>query len=102
MNSLTAADLARVTYRQLDHWIRKGYIHGANPGSGYSRDLTGHEVLVLRHMSALVHAGMTATEAAPIARRLASGEAVSFGPWQLSPVRSDELDAHLRALEETA
>jgi hypothetical protein len=93
VNSLTAADRVGIGYRQLDHWIRKGYIRGGLPGSGHPRDLPGAEVEVLRYMAALVNSGVHPTMAAPIARRLAAGETVPLGLWQLDPVPNDRQEA---------
>lgn len=77
MNSSTAADRAGITYRQLDHWIRKGYINGALPGSGNPRTINGHEADVVRDMAALVRAGFRPDVAARIARQALEAEAAS-------------------------
>lgn len=86
MNTTDTASQVGVTYRQLDHWIRQGYIHAEAPGSGNPRQLSSHETKVLRHMAALVNAGVDAGRAATYARRLARGRAVKLGPWQIEPL----------------
>jgi hypothetical protein len=48
---------------------------------------------VLRYMAALVNSGVHPTMAAPIARRLAAGETVPLGLWQLDPVPNDRQEA---------
>lgn len=70
MNSLSAAERADVSYRQLDYWIRKGYIRGALPGTGFQRDLNGREVDVLMAMADLVRAGFRPDAAAEVARQM--------------------------------
>lgn len=85
MNSLTAAERVNISYRQLDFWIRNKYIRAAMRGSGVPRNITGAEFDVLRYMAALVQAGVSAKQAAVLARRLASGKEARLGPWTLSP-----------------
>lgn len=85
MNSLSAADLADVSYRQLDYWIRKGYIRGSLPGSGHQRNLNGHEVDVLMHLAALVKAGIRVDVAAQVAREWADGGAPTLPGFTLAP-----------------
>lgn len=80
----TSDDLVRaipgLTYRRLDYWIRQGYIPDHDhleTTQGYPRTFTPHQVLVLRHMTALVNEGVkveAAATAAAHAERLASGE----------------------------
>lgn len=89
MNSMSAAEQAGITYRQLDHWIRRGYIKGALPGSGVQRDLNGHEVDVLRIMADLVGVvGMKPAAAAPVARTMAEGKGVAIGSYVITRVAS--------------
>lgn len=60
------------SYRQLDYWIRKGYIHtvpNERAGSGYSRQLSEDEIQVARYMIRLINAGFVVSTAALIARR---------------------------------
>lgn len=75
MNSTTAAERADITYRQLDHWITKGYIRPAvaSPGSGAPREINAHEVTVLNLMAGLVREGFRPERAAEIARTMADG-----------------------------
>lgn len=59
-----------ITYRQLDHWVRRGYLRptGGTCGSGYMRDWTDAEIRVARRMGRLVAAGFRTAAAAGIAR----------------------------------
>lgn len=56
------------TYRQVDHWIRKGWVKGDAPGSGVKRHIAREELRVLQAMARLVDAGLMANSAAVIAR----------------------------------
>jgi DNA-binding transcriptional MerR regulator len=56
------AELARVTYRQLDYWVRREYLHissPATPGSGTQRHWTPDEAQRARAFGALLHAGVS-------------------------------------------
>jgi len=59
-----------ITYRQLDYWVRKGWLLpgvGA-PGHGYPRDWPASEIAVARAMIRLIQAGIALETAAAIAR----------------------------------
>lgn len=68
------ADLAEelrpysVTYRQLDYWIRAGYVQGGRPGQGNPRGLTRTEAEVARRIALLRHLGVELPKAARYAR----------------------------------
>lgn len=73
MTSLATVDIPGVSYRQLDFWVRQGYVHPDNPapGSGRSRILTDEEIRVVTLMARLVNgAGFQAMAAAEHARTL--------------------------------
>lgn len=86
----TATDLllirAGVTYRQVDHWVRQGWVEPrfwrkggdrADEGkSGYVRDFTDHEQQVIIAMGRLTGAGIRAEVAARVARSM-----VDQGHW---------------------
>lgn len=58
-----------ITYRQLDHWITRGYLRPENkPGSGTEREFSEREIEVAKLMAALVNAGFRAEKAAKTAR----------------------------------
>ena len=58
-----------VSYRQYDHWSRKGWIRASNPGgSGHDRDFTKDEVRIFEIMADLVAIGFRPIRAAEIAR----------------------------------
>ena len=77
MNGPQAAKKAGITYRQFDHWIRRGYIAGGCPGSGRRRDISADEFDVLARMAGLVRAGVTPAAAAELAR-----QPIKRGWWQ--------------------
>jgi len=74
--------LARISYRQLDHWVRKGFLRPDvdNVGSGRRRTFPPGELAVARVMGALAAAGMTPRAAERVARggQLAPGITVSI------------------------
>lgn len=59
-----------ITYRQADHWVRRGFIRTTppNPGSGRPRRIAESEIAALTTMARLVHAGLTPEIAARLAR----------------------------------
>lgn len=67
-DSRTAAKRANITYRQLDHWIRQGYVAATTMGTGYPREMEHAEVRVVVLMAHLVASGLTVATAADIAR----------------------------------
>jgi DNA-binding transcriptional MerR regulator len=60
---------AGITYRQLDHWTRKGYLSAVAKGSGAPRDWEDDAVFIATDMARLVEAGLTVEVAAIVARR---------------------------------
>ena len=64
------APLDGVTYRQLDFWVRRGYLRPEHeaPGCGGNRKWTEEECRVARLMGRLVAAGFTPEIAHRIAR----------------------------------
>jgi len=74
------------SYRQLDHWVRCGYLQPwlTGPGSGYPRMWSVEELRVARLMSVLVDAGITPAKAAEAARQcVASAETGWAGPKRI-------------------
>lgn len=69
MNSDILCADAGITYRQLDHWINKGWISdGGNPGSGVPRDFSNPKAIEkVRLMGRLTRAGFPAKRASDIA-----------------------------------
>lgn len=49
------------TYRQIDHWVRRGYLSVTlrDLGTGYHRQWTKRDQKIVRHMAALIGAGVT-------------------------------------------
>jgi hypothetical protein len=60
MTTVEVAALIRVSYRQLDYWVRNGYliVNGSKPGSGFARHFTPDDVLRARAFGAMLHAGV--------------------------------------------
>jgi DNA-binding transcriptional MerR regulator len=108
-------DLLRMTgltYRQLDYWVRQGYLQPDNPepGSGVNRKWSTLEIAVATTMGALVNAGLAVEKAAVIAREtltypmgratLAPGiEVVLSDLPTVTDARRTELDDALRGLD---
>jgi len=61
---------AGLTYRQVDNWIRLGYLRPVDsaPGSGYKREWPVNELRVATSMAYLVKAGLTLSVAHEVAR----------------------------------
>jgi DNA-binding transcriptional MerR regulator len=68
LGTQAAATLAGVTYRQVDHWCRAGYVKAPADGSGTVRAIPAGEVAVLLMMARMVNAGLNRTAAARLAR----------------------------------
>jgi DNA-binding transcriptional MerR regulator len=84
VSSTELAQRARISYRQLDHWTRKGYIPGferdVHIGSGYLRHYDEGQVSVVMEMAKLVHAGITVEVASMIAIELVDSGSAQLGP----------------------
>jgi DNA-binding transcriptional MerR regulator len=59
-----------ITYRQLDHYCRRGYLHPAHRGSGYDRAFTPKEIEIAKRMVTLIRVGFTVAAAAAYARKM--------------------------------
>lgn len=72
------------SYRQLDFWVRRGYLRVPQhrPGSGYPRVWEPAEVAIAAAMLRLVAAGFTVASAARIARE---GEPTRAARVRLAP-----------------
>lgn len=76
-----------ITYRQVDYWVRKGYVAATLPGIGYDRSWPRAEAAVVTRMCPLVAAGIS-PEAAAIAARgdlLPHGVQVTCEGWTSTP-----------------
>jgi len=64
--SIEVAARLRISYRQLDHWIERGYLPIADdhPGQGSRRRFTEAEAERASILAALVHAGFNLRPAA--------------------------------------
>jgi DNA-binding transcriptional MerR regulator len=65
---VTAA--AEISYRQLDYWTRRGYLRPdvPDPGSGAIQTWSREECDVARLMQRLIHAGLSVSKSARVAR----------------------------------
>lgn len=99
MKSLELAEVAGVSYRQVDFWVRKGYIKERSPGggSGFLRDFADEEVAVTMKMASLVRIGLKPEPAAEYARLMVEHDtdAVTVDGWMIT-----ELPVELAELEE--
>lgn len=70
--------MSEPTYRQLDYWVRRGYLHPVGGvGHGNPRDWPLSELRVARAMAVLTEAGLTVKAAHDIARsRAAANELI--------------------------
>lgn len=85
--------LAGITYRQLDHWTRKGYLGDIPaPGSGNQRYYTDEQVEHICIMARMVRSlGMPPVHASIWARMIAAKGVVKIGPFVICDVgRNDE------------
>lgn len=80
------ASLPGLTYRQLDHWLTRGYLRAAKGqrGHGFQRTLTPREVRILRTMYALVSDGVNPEQAVKMARQHEAGKPVFLGGFELT------------------
>ena len=63
------AQIAGISYRQLDFWVRRGYLRPVHVGgSGTYRQWPDEEVRVAKEMARLVVAGVSPALAARVAR----------------------------------
>lgn len=69
---LTPAEVCKATgatYRQLDHWIRRGWLTVDHTGgTGNRREWSSHEITIAALMVRLVNAGLRPEAAARVAR----------------------------------
>lgn len=69
MNTQMLCQVTSATFRQIDFWCRRGFLHPTGGvGTGYSRDFPGDEIRVAKLMARLVHAGVTPEAAHRAAR----------------------------------
>lgn len=78
MNASDLCDYADITYRQLDHWCRQGYIkaqgeNGNTPGSGIHREFSDDEADKARNIRCLTHVGFEVHQAEKIAQSVKLG-----------------------------
>lgn len=78
-------DRMNVTYRQLDHWCRAGYLRPSG-GNGVQRNWSTQEIRIGRMMSHLVAIGITPSKAALYARL-----AIVEHKWMLLEFRDGKL-----------
>ncbi|WP_431881777.1 MerR family transcriptional regulator [Micromonospora chalcea] len=80
-----APEIPGITYRVLDHWVKKGYLRPSlefphrPAGKGNRRVWSDEEIRVARDMARLRAAGFTVKRAAAIARLGAQAVQVTLG-----------------------
>jgi DNA-binding transcriptional MerR regulator len=82
-----------LTYRMLDHWVRKGYLRHdqrRKDSSGVAREFSGDEVRVAQTMTRLVLAGLKPATAEKVAR---GGQEIAPGITVLVDTPTDGLAA---------
>lgn len=68
-SSGTVAEACGITYRQLDYWVRCGYLHPVHRGgSGHDRLWPYEEIATAVRMGLLVAAGLTPRGAHAVTR----------------------------------
>lgn len=86
-----------ITYRRLDYYIRKGYIHCEvpTPGSGFNRPLLAeNEIKILRLIVKFVDAGFLPEPAALLARRMVFDQSlITTLPGGIVITLTEELDS---------
>lgn len=65
-----AAEAAGITYRQLDHWIRSGWVPAPTAGDAWRRRFTERDVAVLRVVARLARIAPTRELLPVLARAL--------------------------------
>jgi hypothetical protein len=94
--SATLTQRAKITYRQLDHWVTQGYLvpeTGSNPGQGRDRQFSEVEAQVAAWMADLVRAGFSPKRAESLARHLLhTGPVLLDGGFVLSRPVSTEVN----------
>ena len=84
MTSTTeAAHKAGASFRQVDYWLRQGFVPGvkASTGTGVPRELTPSQVKFIGMMGSLVTAGMKPQEASELVKKLLKDREVRLGTW---------------------
>lgn len=69
MTSQQLAEHLGLTYRQVDHWVRCGYLQApeSHPGSGHPRTFRPEDIQVAEVMADLVAAGLLPQRASELA-----------------------------------
>lgn len=91
----TVTDLVEetgLTYRQLDWWIRQGYVacEDPTPGSGFTRVLTDEQADFVRTMSDLIKIGTGAAKAHDIATTLLDTGRLTLGQITITKERTPQ------------
>lgn len=97
--SLQLTAIAGLSYRQVDHWTRMGYLHtigNPTPGSGggpaYTREYDDDQVSLACQMSRLVKAGIPMPKAHHVALQILSHGYARIHGYVVAPVHDAHLD----------
>lgn len=91
------ARVPKLTKRQVDYWVREGFVHPevSTPGQGRTRRWAAREVRVLQYMGMLVRAGFEPWKASYIAHH---AEAQELPPGRPAHVQVMEIVVSLPKL----
>lgn len=105
---ISSADLIKrcdITYRQLDYWIREGYVEPLGeptPGSGNRREFSESEAAFVGTLSQLAKTGMRIEIAAGLALDLWVNGTAHLGPFTITEERHDTHLQHAGSIAEPA
>lgn len=92
MRSVEVAERAGISYRQLDHYLRKGWVTSRHDGgSGNNRDFTQSEADVIIRAGSLIAIGLAPEQAIEYARLMVEegSDAIEVGDWIIARADSD-------------
>ena len=87
MRSLEVAQRAGISYRQIDFWIRRGYIRcHRGQGPGRQREISMEEAAVVETAGQLLKLGIVPERAVRYAREMSEGDtqSIQVGEWELT------------------
>ena len=94
MSGPRVAELAGVSYRQLDYWVTNGLIpmvdiEGGGDGTGNHRVFTDAELNIVKWMGELVRQGVKPRLASALAQAIEEQGHAYLGMFRIAPVSAD-------------
>lgn len=95
MSGPRVAELAGVSYRQFDYWVREGLIPTieidgvAGEGTGNHRVFTDAELSIAKWMGELVRQGVKPRVAGPLAEAIHEQGYAHLGMFRIAPVAEE-------------